>query len=143
MRKTPIDVCTRQVHICRLAQLLRPSDTTRSVPVFPSFKVSEQVQRIFEADLLARVRIVEDIATESLPEWVRVAASHRPSLHPSPSRSGPCKPIVGHAHQPPASRVFNCIAERFRTCNFQRDSARAESCSPLVVQLPLHAEAHG
>ena len=51
MRKTPIDVCTRQFHICRLAQLLRPSDT--SVPVFPSFKVSEQVQRIFEADLLA------------------------------------------------------------------------------------------
>ena len=48
-------------------------------------QLSEQVQRIFEADLLARVRIVEDIATESLPEWVRVAALHRPSLHQNPS----------------------------------------------------------
>ncbi len=44
-------------------------------------------QRIFEAALLARVCIVEKIATESLAVWVRVAALHRlgPSLHPNPS----------------------------------------------------------
>ena len=48
-------------------------------------QLSEQVQRIFEAVLLARVRIVDEIATESLPVWVRVAALHPPSLHPNPS----------------------------------------------------------
>ena len=34
MRKTSIDVCSRQSHIGRLAQRLRPSDT--SVPVLPA-----------------------------------------------------------------------------------------------------------
>ena len=50
-------------------------------------QLREQLQRIFEADLLARVRIVEEIASKFLPVWVRVAALHRPSLHPNPSAS--------------------------------------------------------
>ena len=39
-------------------------------------ELSEQLQRIFEANLLARVRIVEEIATKSLAVRVRVAALH-------------------------------------------------------------------
>ena len=50
-------------------------------------QLREQLQRIFEADLLARVRIVQEIASKFLPVWVRVAALHRPSLHPNPSES--------------------------------------------------------
>jgi hypothetical protein len=42
-------------------------------------------QRIFEAVLLARVCIVEKIATESLAVWVCVAALYRRSLHLNPS----------------------------------------------------------
>jgi hypothetical protein len=78
MRKKPIDVCKRQPHR-PLGTALTPIRYERAgLP-----QLSEQ--RIFEAVLLARVCIVEKIATESLAVWVRVAALHQPSLHPNPS----------------------------------------------------------
>ncbi len=66
------------------------------------------MQRTFEADLLSRVRIVEEIATKSVP--VGFVQPPLTDLPCTKTRHNQCKPIVGHAHQP--SRVLSCIAER-------------------------------
>jgi hypothetical protein len=67
------------------------------------------VQRTFEADLLARVRIVEEIATKSVSGLGSCSRLAPTFPAPKPVRTK-ANLMVGHAHQP--SRVFSCIAER-------------------------------
>jgi hypothetical protein len=69
---------------------IRYEHVDTSVPVFPSLgrRCSASLRLIC---LRVSASYLEDIATESVPEWVRVAALHRPSswLHPNPSESEP------------------------------------------------------